>query len=142
MAESASRLHLPSKERVLPFPTFTREEWLSLDAALTWDQAAARLEVSRSALRRALYAARATAGPDPLNLEGVCNGQRFHAERRVARRGVAWRFYLHHDTRTTAVRMHGLRENVQFQGAASRLSFLRHWRRPRLGRVLWWRQAG
>jgi hypothetical protein len=142
MAESVSRLQLPSKERVLPFPTFTREEWLSLDAALTWDQAAARLKVSRSALRRALDSARATAGPDPLNLEGICNGQRFHAERPRARRGVAWRFYLHRDTRTTAVRMNGLRENVQFQGAAPRLSFLRHWRRPRLGRVLWWRQAG
>lgn len=142
MAESASHLRLPSRAPLIAFPTFTREEWLSLDAALNWDQASARLEVSRWALRRALDVARAKAGPDPLNLEGVCNGQRFHAERPTAKRGVAWRFYLHRETRTTADRMHGLRERVHFVEDSTRRSFWRRLPRPSLTRLFRRRQAG
>jgi hypothetical protein len=142
MAESASSLRLPPKEPTLAFPTFTREEWLSLDSGLNWAQAAAKLEVSRSALRRALDEARAKAGPDPLNLEGVCNGQRFHAERPKAKRGVAWRFFLHRDTRSAADRMHGLRESVHFAEDTTRRSFWRRIPKPPVTRLLWWRRAG
>jgi hypothetical protein len=85
---------------------------------------------------------RLKAGPEPLNLEGVCNGQRFHAERPLAKRGVAWRFYLHRDTRTTADRMHGLRESVHFESDTRRPSFWRRWTRPSLSRLFRFRQAG
>lgn len=129
MRETLSAVRLPANEPSIQFPTFTREEWLHLDAALTWDEAAVRLGVTRRGLRGALDRARAAAGPDPLNLEGTCNGQRFHAERKAAGRGVPWRFYLHRGTRTAADRMHGLRENVRFEEDASVVS---RWRR-------WWR---
>lgn len=100
-------------EPIIDFPVFRREEWLSLDRALSWDHACASIGVTRSQLRTALDAARKHAGPDPLSVEGICNGVRFHAERPSAQRGVAWRFYLHRDVKSAGARMSDLRHHVR-----------------------------
>jgi hypothetical protein len=101
-------------EPIIDFPVFAREDWLSLDKALTWDQACKSIGVTRSQLRRALDAAKEHAGPAPLNVEGTCKSVRFHAERPSATRGVAWRFYLHRDTKSAGTRMADLRHHVHY----------------------------
>lgn len=104
----------PSK--VIEFPEFTKDEWLNLDRAMDWEAAAEALGVSKSTLRRALDRARKQAGPRTLNVEGVCGGRRFHAERDAPHRGVSWRFYIHDDARRPGDRMEDLRRSVQFDG--------------------------
>ena len=101
-------------EPIIDFPVFQREDWLALDSALTWAQACAIIGVTKPQLRNALRKAKRHAGPEPLSVEGVCHGVRFHAERPSASRGVAWRFYLHRDTKTSSTRMADLRHHVHY----------------------------
>jgi len=110
-------------EPVIDFPVFQREGWLTLEDALSWAEASAEIGVTKSQLRAALRRARKHLGPDPLNVEGVCNGVRFHAERPVATRGVAWRFYLHRDLKSPGTRMSDLRHSVSY-GRTARVRWL------------------
>lgn len=127
---------------LIELPTFQPEEWLTLDAALDWEQACAAIGASRSQLRRALDQGRRRAGPATLNVEGVCNGVRFHAERPTSKRGVAWRFYLHRGVKNVDTRVADLRGTLSFAVPQERRrvtgKLLRPWQWLRLP----WRRAG
>jgi hypothetical protein len=66
-------------------------------AALSTREAALRVGVSETTLRRALREARELAAPGATEVRGICHGYGFTAFRMMRGRSTAWRFVIRDD---------------------------------------------
>ena len=74
-------------------------------------EAAHRLGVTPAMLRKTLRLA--SAGPDALEVKGLCAGRRFSARRPRAGRGVAWQFSFAEEESVTTGRINALRSRME-----------------------------
>jgi hypothetical protein len=74
-------------------------------------EAAHRLGVTPAVLRKTLRLA--SAGPDALEVKGLCAGRRFSAKRPRAGRGVPWQFSFAEEESVTTGRINALRTRME-----------------------------